>query len=70
MNAFSFDTETMKKIGMDFLHSIAVTVLLGVINTLFAMVGQVHIADPAIASLFMLVSLNIYNVAKNYVSGS
>ena len=67
--AYSFDRETVRRIIKGIFHSILSTSLLVVLNGLLAIAGQVHITDPTIAAIFMIVCQNLYNSAKEYISG-
>ena len=67
--AFTFDKITMQKIAVGFLHSLATTILLGIVNMLMAMIGEVHITDPTVALIFAYICQNVYNIAKEYISG-
>lgn len=67
--AFSFDKETLRKIIKGFIHSLIVATLLVVLDFFAKLAGLVHFSDPFISSAYAMVSANIYNIAKEYISG-
>ena len=67
--AYSFDSETVRKIIKGFGHSVMVTVLFMALDTIMQLLGLVHFNDPMLAGLFALVSQNAYNVVREYIAG-
>jgi hypothetical protein len=66
---YTFDKVTIQKILKGAKHSLMVSTLILVTETLFKLSGTVSISDPMMSAFYAIICQNLYNICKEYVSG-